>query len=100
MLTQVHDRPSASSGSQSVASNDSTPSTSTNTSCDAPQSPGTEAFDTQLDDYLLQDIFDDATLHGHISDDPSSSSDLEAAYEERARAKIEAFNADFHNTHE
>lgn len=100
MLTHVHDRPSASSGSQSVASNKSTPSTSTSTSGDAPQSPGTEDFDTQLDDFLLQANFDDGTLYGRISDDPSSPLDLDAAYEARGRAKIEAFNADFHNARE
>lgn len=102
MLTHVHDRPSASSGSQSVASNKSTPSTSTSTSTsgDAPQLPGTENFHAQLDDYLLQSKFDDGTLHGRISDDPSSPLDLDAAYEARARAKIEAFNADFHNARE
>lgn len=106
MLTHVRGRPSASSGSQSVASNELTPSTSTCTSGDAPQSPGTEDFDTQLDDYLLQDNFDDGTLHGRISDGLSSSSlhvldlDLDAAYEARAKAKIEAFNADFYNARE
>lgn len=100
MLTHVHDRPSASSGSQSVATKESTPSTSTSTSGDAPQSPGTEDFDTQLEDFLLQNSFDDGTLYGRISDGPSSPSDLEAAYEARARAKIEAFNADFHNARE
>lgn len=103
MLTHIHGRPSASSGSQSVASNESTPSASTSTSGDARQSPGTEDFDTQLNDYLLQDNFDDGTLYGRISNDSSSSPldrDMEAAYEARAHAKIEAFNADFHNTHE
>lgn len=99
MLTHVHGRPSASSGSQSVATKESTPSTSS-TSGDAPQSPGTEDFDTQLEDFLLQNSFDDGTLYGRISDGPSSPSDLEAAYEARARAKIEAFNADFHNARE
>lgn len=98
MLTHVCGRPSASSCSQSVASNELTPSTST--SGDAPQSPGTEDFDTQLEDFLLQNSFDDGTLYGRISDGPSSPSDLEAAYEARARAKIEAFNADFHNARE
>lgn len=104
MLTHVHGRPSASSGSQSVLSNESTPSASTSTSGDARQSPGTEDFDTQLDDYLLQDNFDDGTLCGRISNDLLSSSlhvtDLDAAYEARAKAKIEAFNADFYNAYE
>lgn len=92
MLTHVFGSPSASGGSQSAPSNDSSPSTST--------PPRTENFHAQLDDYLLQNKFDDGTLHGRISDDPSSPSDLEAAYEARAHANIEDFNADFHNTHE
>jgi len=81
-----------------VVSNESTPSTST--SCNAPQPPGTEYFNVQLDDYLLQDKIDDGTLYGRIFDNPSSPLDLEATYEARAHASIEAFNADFHNTHQ
>jgi hypothetical protein len=95
MLTRIHGRPS--SGSQTVASNESTPSTSTSTSSNAPQPPGTEDFHVQLNDYLLQDNFDDGTLYGRISDDPPSPLNLEAAYEARAHVEIEAFNTDFHN---